>query len=434
MTKEGGVYILENSFRTRLSHAWNVFTDNDKKYVYSDRGYSSSTRPDRIRFHVGNERSIIASIYNRFSVDAAAITIEHIKSDSNDRYKETMNSGLNNCLTMEANIDQTGRALIQDIVVSMFDEGCVAIVPTEITINPSVSSSYDISTLRTGKILEWYPQHVRVLVYNEKTGRKEELVLAKNMVGIVENPFYSIMNEPNSTLKRLILKLNIMDTIDQQSGSGKLDLIIQLPYIIRSAARKDQAEQRRKDIEMQLASSKFGVAYTDGTEKVTQLNRPIENNLMSQVTYLTSMLYSQLGINESVLDGTADEQTMINYYNSIIEPVVSSIINEMKRKFLTKTARTQKQSIAAFRDPFRLVPVAQLAIVADSLSRNEILSANEVRSVIGYKPSSDTKADELRNKNIGADSNPDQLMNPSNLLLSGAKAASSKKNLKEEKK
>lgn len=393
---------MENSIRNRLQHAWNAFQERDQQPRYIDRGFSSYNRPDRPKMTIGNERSIINSIYNRIAIDVAAISIQHVKTDENGRYIQTIDSSLNECLNLNANIDQTGRAFIQDVVLSMFDEGSVAIVPVETTMDPRVSTSYQVGKLRTGKVIQWYPETVQVRVYNERRGMKEDIMLPKSMVAIIENPFYSVMNEPNSTLKRLILKLNIMDTIDQQSGSGKLDLIIQLPYVIKSEARKAQAEGRRKDIEMQLAGSKFGIAYTDGTERITQLNRPIENNLMAQVTYLTSMLYSQLGMDVSIFDGTADEKTMLNYYNRTIEPVVSSIVDGMKRTFLTKTARSQFQTIMAFRDPFKLVPVIDLAEIADKFTRNEILSSNEIRSVIGYKPSTEKKADELRNKNINA--------------------------------
>jgi hypothetical protein len=363
-------------------------------------GSGSMYRPDRVRLTIGNERSIIASIYNRISIDVAAIAIRHVRLDQNGRYVETINSFLNEALTLQANIDQTGRAFIQDVIISMFDEGCVAIVPIDTTINPNVSGSYDIQTMRTGEIIEWFPNHVRVKVYNDRTGRKEEITLPKNMVGIIENPLYSVMNEPNSTLKRLISKLNLLDAIDQQSGSGKLDLIIQLPYVIRTETRRNQAAQRKKDLEDQLAGSKYGIGYTDSTEKITQLNRPAENNLMAQIEYLTSMLYGQLGLTESIFDGTADEKTMLNYYNRTVEPCLSAITGEMKRKFLTKTGRSQNQDIVYFRDPVKLVPVNELANIADKFTRNESLSSNEMRAVVGYKPSSDPKADELRNKNL----------------------------------
>lgn len=386
--------------RNRLQHAWNAFANKDPTYG-SYGGYGGySYRPDRPRFSRGNERSIVTAVLNKISIDCAAINIEHVRLDDNDRFVEVMNTGLNKCLTLEANIDQTGRAFIQDAVMSLMDEGCIAIVPVETTLNPNISGGFDITNMRVGKVLEWYPDKVSIRVYNEKTGQKQDIVMPKNTVSIVENPLYAVMNEPNSTMQRLIRKLNILDAIDEQSGSGKLDLIIQLPYLVRSQQRRQQAEERRKAIEDQLSNSKYGVAYTDGTEHVTQLNRSVENNLMSQIEYLTSMLYSQLGITQSVMDGTADDKTMLNYYNRTIEPILSAIVDEMKRKFLTKTARSQKQSIVFFRDPFRLVPVADLAEIADKMTRNEIMSSNEIRQIVGMKPSDDPKADELRNKNL----------------------------------
>jgi len=399
---------VSRSLKSRIKHAWNAFRNRDTKepFVYEDVGIGCGIRPDRVRLTVGNERSIIASIYNRITIDVSSMIIKHVRLDQNGRYIETINSGLNEALTTSANIDQTGRALIQDVVLSMFDEGCVAIVPVDTTINPNISGAFDIQTLRVGKILEWYPAHIRVRVYNEKTGQKEELTIQKSAVSIIENPLYTVMNEPNSTLKRLIRKLNILDAIDEQTGSGKLDLIIQLPYVIKSQARRDQAEARRQDIETQLSGSKYGIAYTDGTEKITQLNRPVENNLMTQITYLTSMLLSQLGITENLFNGTADEKEMLNYYNRTIEPILSSITEEMKRKFLTKTARTQNQSVVYFREPFKLVPVKDIAEIADKFTRNEILSSNEIRSVMGFKPSNDPGADELRNKNIPKEIEP----------------------------
>lgn len=388
-------------FGERLQHAWNAFVSNkDPTYQFRDYGMSYSTRPDRVRFTMGNEKSIITAVYNKVAIDVSAITIKHVRLDENNRLKEIIDSTLNNCLSIEANVDQTGRSLIQDIVMSMFDEGCVAIVPIDTTIDPTVSDSYAINSLRTGKILQWYPKNVKVRVYNENTGQKEELILPKKLVGIVENPFYSIMNEPNSTMQRLIRKLNLLDVIDEQSSSGKLDLIVQLPYVIKTPSRKAQAENRRADLERQLSGSKYGIAYTDGTEKITQLNRPIDNNLMNQVEYLTHMFYSQLGITQSILDGTADEKTMLNYFNRTIEPIISSIVDEMIRKFLTKTARSQRQSIFYFRDPFRLVPVSQIAEIADKFTRNEITTSNEIRQVIGMSPSDDPEADVLRNKNL----------------------------------
>ena len=388
-------------FLNRLQHGWNAFMNRDPTAYYINAGGNYYTyRPDRIRLTRGNERSIVTSVYNRIGLDVASIDIKHCRLDKNGRFIEVIDSSLNNCLNLEANIDQTGRAFKQDIVMSMLDEGCVAIVPIDTTINPSVSGSYDINSMRTGKILEWYPAHVKVKVYNDQTGNYEELILPKSTVGIVENPLYAVMNEPNSTLQRLIRKLNLLDAIDEQSGSGKLDLIIQLPYTIRSDARRQQAEKRRKEIESQLSDSKYGIAYADGTERITQLNRSVENNLMSQIEYLTSMLYSQLGITQSILDGTADEQTQLNYLTRSIEPIVSAIVDEMKRKFLTKTARSQNQSISYFRDPFKLVPVNDIAEIADKFTRNEIMTSNEIRQVIGMQPSNDPKADQLVNSNI----------------------------------
>lgn len=389
------------SFVDRLQHAWNVFTNKDE--LMSDHKNVSMTysyRPDRPRLTRGNERSIVTSVFNRISTDASSINIRHIKLDENERYIETVNSKLNRCLNLEANIDQTGRAFLQDTIMSMLDEGCVAMVPIETTFNPKVTDSYDIASMRTGKIVQWAPADVKVNIYNERTGRREDIWVPKKTVSIVENPFYAVMNEPNSTMQRLIRKLNLLDAIDEQSSSGKLDLIIQLPYVIKTEARKQQAENRRKDIEEQLSGSKYGIAYTDGTERITQLNRPVENNLMKQIEYLTTMLYSQLGITQTILDGTADDKTMLNYYNRTIEPILSAIVDEMKRKFLTKTARSQKQSISYFRDPFKLVPVNDLAEIADKFTRNEIMSSNEIRQIVGMKPSSDPKADELRNKNL----------------------------------
>lgn len=401
----------------RLKNAWNAFMNRDPpgaewRYPYGpgynywptyyDYGYVSTTRPDRIRLTRGNERSLVTAIYNRIAVDCSQVDIKHVRLDENGRFVELMKSGLNYCLGTESNIDQTGRAMIQDAVMSMFDEGCVAIVPVDTTFNPNVTDSYDIRTLRVGKITQWYPNHVRVRLYNERTGQFEEVTLLKSMTSIVENPLYAIMNEPNSTLQRLIRKLNLLDVIDEQSGSGKLDLIIQLPYIVKTEARRMQAEERRKNIEMQLANSKYGIAYTDSTEHITQLNRSVDNNLMGQIEYLTNMLYSQLGITKEILEGTASEQVLLNYYNRTIEPIMAAITGEMKRKFLTKTARSQRQSIVFFRDPFRLVPVNQIAEIADKFTRNEIMSSNEIRQIVGMKPVSDAKADELRNKNLNA--------------------------------
>lgn len=392
---------MELTLTSRLKRAWNAFTKNrdptDIQYPSVGTGYVY--RPDRVRFTRGNERSIVTSVYNRIAMDVAAITIKHCRIDKNGRYIEDIKSGLNDCLTVEANIDQTGRSFIQDVVMSMFDEGSVAIVPVDTSFDPRNSSSYDILSMRAGQILEWYPAHVKVRVYNDRTGKKEDLVLPKRSVAIIENPLYSVINEPNSTMQRLIRKLNILDAIDEQSGSGKLDLIIQLPYVIKSEARQQQAEKRRKDIEDQLKGP-YGIAYTDGTEKITQLNRPVENNLMKQIEYLTNQLYGQIGMTSSVLDGTADEKAMLNYNNRTIEPIVSAIVGAMKRSFLSKTARTQGQTIMFFRDPFKLVPINNIADIADKFTRNEILSSNEVRQIVGMRPSDDPKADELRNSNI----------------------------------
>lgn len=389
---------------SRLKHAWNAFMNRDPTEVDYDIGPAYYYRPDRPRLTRGNERSIVTAVYNRIALDVSDIDIRHVRLDPDGRYIEDIDSGLNNCLTVEANIDQTGKAFIQDVVMSMLDEGCVAIVPVDTTINPKVTGSYDINSMRTGKIIQWYPQHVKVRLYNDQNGRKEEVMLPKSIVAIVENPLYAVMNEPNSTLQRLIRKLNLLDYVDEQTGAGKLDLIIQLPYVIKSNARRQQAEDRRADIERQLKDSKYGIAYTDGTERITQLNRPVENNLMKQIEYLTSMLYSQLGINQAVLDGTADEKTMLNYTNRSIGPIISAIVDEMKRKFLTKTARSQMQSIRYFKDPFKLVPVNEIAEISDKLTRNEIASSNEIRQIIGWKPSQDPAADELRNKNLNQQS------------------------------
>ena len=385
----------------RIKNGWNAFFNNrDPTYDYRNIGTGYSYRPDRVRFTRGNERSIVTSVYNRIALDVAAIDIRHCRLDENGRFKEYIDSPLDECLNLEANIDQSGRSFVQDVVMSMLDEGCVAIVPIETNKDPNITDSYNIWSMRTGKILEWYPNDVRVRVYNDRTGNKEDILLSKKYVAIVENPLYAVINEPNSTMQRLIRKLNLLDVIDEQSGSGKLDLIIQLPYLIKTDARRSQAEKRRKDIEEQLSGSKYGIAYTDGTEKITQLNRSVDNNLMKQIEYLTSMLYSQLGITQAVLEGTADEQTMLNYTNRTIEPIISAIVDEMKRKFLTKTARSQNQTIAFFRDPFRLVPVNNIAEIADKFTRNEILTSNEIRQIIGIKPSDDPKADQLINSNI----------------------------------
>lgn len=389
------------SFVNRLKHGWNAFVNNkDPTYSYRDIGSSYAYRPDRPRFTRGNEKSIVTSVYNKISLDASSIDIKHTKLDKDGRYVEDVNSGLNTCLNLEANIDQTGRAFKQDVFMSMLDEGCVSLIPVDTTINPEVTGSYDINSMRTGKVIEWYPQHVKVRVYNERTGQKEDIVVPKSVAAIIENPFFSVMNEPNSTAQRLMRKLSLLDFIDEQNSSGKLNLIIQLPYVIKTDARLKQAENRRAEIEKQLVDSKYGIAYTDATEKIVQLNRPLENNLMAQIEYLTNMFYSQLGITQSILDGTADEQTMLNYYSRTIEPIVSAVVDEMKRKFLTKTARTQNQSISYFRDPFKLVPLNSIAEIADKFTRNEIMTSNEIRQSIGLKPSKDPKADQLINSNL----------------------------------
>ncbi|MBQ5798096.1 MAG: phage portal protein [Firmicutes bacterium] len=391
---------MDYSLGSRFKSAWNAFRNREPTAVYNDIGPSYSRRPDRPRFARGIERTFIMSIYNRIALDVAQIDILHCKLDEDGRYIETITSDLNTCLTLEANIDQTSRAFIQDVCMSLFDEGVVAIIPVDTTRNPRVTDSYDIQSMRTGKITDWYPAHVKVEVYNERTARKQEIIMPKSDVCIIENPFYAVMNHPNSTLKRLIRKLDLLDAIDEQSGSGKLDMIIQLPYTIKTETRRAEAEKRRADVEKQLSGSKYGIAYVDGTERVTQLNRPIENNLMKQIEYLTAQAYSQLNMDQTVLDGTADEKTMLNYNNRTVEPVISAIVDEMKRKFLSKTARTQKQSIKFFRDPFKLVPVSQLAEIADKFGRNEIMTSNEFRQVIGMKPAKDPGADELRNKNL----------------------------------
>lgn len=410
--------------RDRLQHAWNAFVYNDNTYVDPQNlGGLSTYKPDRVHFSRGVERSIVTSVYNRLALDVSSIAIKHVRLDENGRFKEEVDSGLQNCLNVEANIDQTGRAFLQDVVMSMLDEGCVAIVPVDTTIDPAKSGSYEINTMRTGKILEWYPAHVRVRVYNDKRGIHEEIVLPKSAVAIIENPLYAVINEPNSTMQRLIRKLNLLDVVDEQTSSGKLDLIIQLPYVIKSEARKKQAEERRKDIEMQLSGSKYGIAYTDGTERITQLNRPAENNLMKQVEYLTSMLYSQLGLTQSIMDGSADDKTMLNYYNRTVEPILAAITDEIKRKFLTKTARSQRQTIMYFRDPFKLTPVLDLAEIADKFTRNEIMTSNEIRQIVGMKPADDPSADELRNKNL----------NQSNETIDNKKAIESPEEIQNEK-
>lgn len=391
---------MELSFGTRLKHAFDVFRNREPTFDYQAVGPSYSYRPDRPRLSRGNEKSIITSIYNRIALDVSSLNITHCRVDDNGRFISNMDTSLHSCLNLEANLDQTGRAFIQDVVMSMLDEGCVAIVPVETTFDPSITGAYDILSMRTGKILEWYPKHVKVRVYNENTGIKEDITLPKSTVSIIENPLFAVINEPNSTMQRLVRKLALLDVVDEQSSAGKLDLIIQLPYTIKSEARRIQAEQRRKDIEVQLKDSKYGIAYADATEKITQLNRPLENNLLKQVEYLTDMLYGQLGITQSILDGTADEQTMLNYHSRTIEPIISAIVDEMKRKFLTKTARSQKQTITFFRDPFKLVPVGNIAEIADKFTRNEIMTSNEIRQVIGMRPSDDPKADQLINSNL----------------------------------
>lgn len=396
----------------RLKHAWNTFKNKDPTQTQWNIGPSYGYRPDRMRYTRGNERSIVTAVYNRIAMDVAAVNLRHVRLDDNDRYKETIDSGLNNCLSVEANLDQTGRAFIQDLVASMLDEGCVAAVPTDTDDEPDESGNFKVYTLRTGKVLEWYPRHVKVEVYNENEGRRREIIIPKATVPLIENPMYSVMNEPNSIYQRLVRKLTLLDVVDEQASSGKLDLIIQLPYIIKTEARREQAEKRRKDIEQQLSEGKYGIAYTDGTERITQLNRPVENNLMKQIEFLTGMFFSQLGITQSILDGTADEKTMLNYYNRTIEPILSAIADEMKRKFLTVTARSQKQTIAFFRDPFKLVPVNDIAEIADKFTRNEIMTSNEIRQVIGMKPSDDPNADVLRNKNLSATVEEKKAMQP----------------------
>ena len=390
----------------KLKNAWNAFRQVEEPTyrapTYINYGYSSSSRPDRMYFTRGNDRSIITAVYTRMAVDVAMLDFRHVRTDEENRYLEDVDSGLNGCLTLEANKDQTARAFIQDAMQSLFDEGCIALVPIDTDKNPYDTSSYDILSMRVGRITQWMPDNIRVEVYNDRKGFKQEIVMPKADVAIIENPLYSIMNAPNSTLQRLIRKLNLLDAIDEQSGSGKLDLIIQLPYIIKTDARRQQADKRRKDIEEQLSGSKYGIAYTDGTEKITQLNRPVDNNLLNQITYLTSMLYSQLGIDETILNGTADPKTMLNYTNRTIKPLALCLVDEMKRKFLTSTARSQKQTIMYFSDPFALVPVDQLAELADKFTRNEIISPNEFRQKIGLKPAQDPAADELRNRNINA--------------------------------
>lgn len=386
------------SIRDRIRNAWNAF-QNGEKTAYRDYGQSSSYPSYRPRIIRGSDRTIIASVYNKIAIDVAALDIEHVLLDDQGRYTETLDTGLNNCLTLEANIDQTSRAFIQDAVMSMLDEGVVAILPVD-TSNNAMTGSFDIYSMRVGKIVDWYPRHVKIRAYNDRTGNKEEVIMPKEAVAIIENPLYAVMNEPNSTVQRLIHKLSLLDIIDEQSASGKLDLIIQLPYTVKTPMKRAQAEERRKDIEAQLTGSRYGIAYIDSTEHITQLNRSLENNLLKQIESLYNLFYSQLGINQAVMDGTADEQTMLNYTNQTIEPIISAIVLEMRRKFLTKTARTQRQSIVYFKDPFKLVPVSQIAEIADKMTRNEIMTSNEIRQVIGLMPSKDPSADELRNKNL----------------------------------
>lgn len=388
------------SFGERLQHAWNIFTNRNPTGLSSVGGPTSSYRPDRPMVGMSNNQTIINSIINRIAMDIATININHVKVDDDGRFLDIIDSGLNECLSLSANLDQTSMAFIQDVVISMLDEGAVAIIPVDMETDPKMSGGFDIRSLRTGSILEWRPDHVRVRVYNEKTGLKEDIEVPKRLACIIENPLYTVMNAPNSTMKRLIRKMYLLDMMDEKNSSGKLDLIIQLPYIVKSEARRQQAENRRKEIEMQLTGSKYGIAYTDGTEKITQLNRPVENNLFKQVEYLTESLYSQLGITPSIIDGTADEKTMLNYFNRTIDPIINAIILEMKRKFLTKTARTRKQSIMYFRNQFTLASVTEIAEIADKFTRNEIASSNDIRQLIGWKPSNDPSADELRNKNL----------------------------------
>ena len=400
---------MEMDLGSRLKHAWNAFLNRDAPPNFSGYAGGYSYRPDRVRLTRGNERTFVTSVYNRISMDCSAIMIQHVRLDDNGRFDSVIDSGLNACLNLEANLDQTGRGLVQDIVMSMLDEGVVAVVPVETDYDPSMSSSYRIYSMRVGKVLEWYPEYVRVRLYNDKTGQKEELVLPKKTVALIENPFYAIMNEPNSTMQRLIRKLSLLDVVDEQAGAGKLDLLIQLPYVVKSDTRREQANRRRREIEEQLRDSKYGIAWTDGTERVTQLNRSLENNLLKQIEYLTNMFYSQLGITLEIMNGTADEAAMTNYYNRIVEPIVSAITDEMKRKFLTRTARSQGQSILFFRDPFKLAPIGTVAEMADKFTRNEIMSSNEFRQAIGLKPSKDPRADELSNKNLNQ--SPDEIQN-----------------------
>lgn len=421
------------NFIERLKHSWNAFRGRDRPAPVYSYGDPSWTRPDRVKLRSGSERTIITAIYNRIAMDVASHKIEHVKIDKNGRYMEDIQSNLNNCLTLEANIDQTSRAFIQDVVLSLFDEGCIAIVPTDATLDPEETVSADIKAMRTAKILQWYPQAVQVEVYDENAGKKVQRIYKKSVVAIIENPFYAIMNQPNSILQRLIRKLALLDQIDEQAGAGKLDLIIQLPYVVKSDTRKAQAELRRKEIEHQLAETKYGIAYTDGTERITQLNRPLENNLMAQIEYLTGVVYSQLGITPEILNSTADEKTMLNYNTRTIEPILSAITDEMKRKFISKTARTQGQTIMFSSDPFRLVPISNIADIADKFTRNEILSPNEVRSIVGFKPNDDPQADELRNRNINQNGSQEQEQAMSKLPSEIQKLIGSDKTANQEK-
>ena len=402
---------MEINVGSRLKRAWNAFLDRDppirsNSYYYG--GYSY--RPYYQRLGGATDRTVVSAIYNRIAVDASSITIQHVRLDENGRFNETIDSGFNSCLNLSANIDQTGRSFVEDIVLTMLDEGVVAVVPVDTDVDPKLTDSYEILTMRVGKITEWFPDSVRVKLYNDRNGEKEEIMVLKKNAAIIENPFYSVMNEPNGTMRRLIQKLNLLDSVDEQSSSGKLDLIIQLPYVIKNEARRAQAEERRRQIEDQLSGSKYGIAYTDGTEKITQLNRSLENNLLKQIEYLTALAYSQLGITQEIMNGTADEAAMTNYYSRMIEPIVSAIVDEFKRKFLTKTARSQRQSITFYRDPFKLVPIGTVAEMADKFTRNEIMSSNEFRQVIGLKPSKDPRADELRNKNLNDSADQEKTM------------------------
>ena len=402
---------MEYSFGSRLKHAWNAFLNRDPPIRSSSYYYGGySYRPYYQRLGGATDRTVVSAIYNRIAVDASSITIQHVRLDENGRFNETIDSGLNSCLNLSANIDQTGRSFVEDIVLTMLDEGVVAVVPVDTDVDPKLTDSYEIITMRVGKITEWFPDSVRVKLYNDRNGEKEEIMVLKKNAAIIENPFYSVMNEPNGTMRRLIQKLNLLDSVDEQSSSGKLDLIIQLPYVIKNEARRAQAEERRRQIEDQLSGSKYGIAYTDGTEKITQLNRSLENNLLKQIEYLTALAYSQLGITQEIMNGTADEAAMTNYYSRMIEPIVSAIVDEVKRKFLTKTARSQRQSITFYRDPFKLVPIGTVAEMADKFTRNEIMSSNEFRQVIGLKPSKDPRADELRNKNLNDSADQEKTM------------------------